>query len=204
MMISRMQSAAERMSTLIRDLLDYSKIASHRDTFRPFSLARLLEDISEDLWHSIQQTKAQLDFGNGQPLPELVGDRLQLRQLFQNLLSNALKFYQTDGAGNLIAPVIQVSASLVNSTDLPADLQGELSAGRSYWAVCVRDSGVGFDQKHAELVFQVFQRLHNRQQFDGTGIGLAVVKKVVEQHDGAIRVVSEVGVGTAFTVYLPK
>ena len=203
--IKRMQSAAERMSSLIRDLLDYARITSQRDAFRPFSLTKLLDDIAEDLWHPIQQTGARLDFSNGdaQPLPDLVGDRLQLRQMFQNLLSNALKFHRTDAAGHPVPPEVRVSTCRVNSDDLPADLQQDLSENRSYWAVRVTDNGIGFDQKHAELIFQVFQRLHGRQKFDGTGIGLAVVKKVVEQHDGTIRVNSEMGAGTTFTVYLP-
>ena len=203
--IGRMQSAAERMSALIRDLLDYARIASQRDAFRPFALTKLLDDITEDLWHPIQQTGARLDFsnGNGQSLPDLVGDRLQLRQLFQNLLSNALKFHRTDATGHPMPPEIRISARSVLGIDLSTDLQQDLTINRSYWAISVADNGIGFDQKHADLIFQVFQRLHGRQKFDGTGIGLAVVKKVVEQHDGAIRVNSEVGVGTTFTVYLP-
>ncbi|MBC3787367.1 sensor histidine kinase [Spirosoma utsteinense] len=204
-MIGRMQSAAERMSSLIRNLLDYSQISAQRDRFRPFSLAKLLDDVAEDLWHSIQLTNARLLFGDAhnQPLPDLVGDRVQLRHLFQNLLANAVKFCRTDTAGKPVPPVVRVSAYPVRGDDLPADLRQELQGNRSYWAVCIADNGIGFDQKHAELVFQVFQRLHNRQQFEGTGIGLAIVKKVVEQHDGAIRVSSEEGVGTTFTVYLP-
>ncbi|AUD00532.1 sensor histidine kinase [Spirosoma pollinicola] len=204
-MIDRMQSAAERMSALIRDLLDYSRIAAQRDMFHPFSLSKLLDDILEDLWHPIQQTKARIDFGkdDDQPLPELVGDRFQLRQLFQNLLSNALKFYRTGADGLPIPPIINVCASEVRGADLPVEVRQNLSVNRSYWAICVADNGIGFDQKHADLVFQIFQRLHGRQQFEGTGIGLAVVKKVVELHDGAIQAQSEAGKGAVFTVYLP-
>jgi signal transduction histidine kinase len=202
-MIERMQSASERMSSLIRDLLDYSRIASQREMFRPFSLAKLLEDIAEDLWHPIQLTQAQFEFGDGQPLPDLTGDRFQLRQLFHNLLSNALKFYRTDDVAQPIAPVIKVSAVFTKGSDLSADLQQDLSVETDYWAIRVADNGIGFDQRHADLIFQVFQRLHSRDQAEGTGIGLAVVKKVIEQHDGAIRVSSEMGKGTVFTVYLP-
>lgn len=202
-MIERMQSAAERMSVLIRDLLNYAQVASQRDEFRPFALSKLLDDVAEDLWHPIQQTNARLTFGDGQPLPELLGDRAQLRQLFQNLLSNALKFYRTDAAGVLIPPIVRISVERSQGVDLPVEMQKELSINRSYWIISVADNGIGFDQKYADAIFQVFQRLHTRQQFTGTGIGLAVVKKVVEQHDGAIRVSSEVGIGTTFRVYLP-
>ncbi|MCX6215524.1 ATP-binding protein [Spirosoma sp.] len=202
-MIDRMQSAAERMSSLIRDLLDYSRIASQRDRFHSFSLTRLLEDIIEDLWHPIQHTHARIELGGGQPLPDLIGDRFQLRQLFQNLLSNALKFYRTNKDGRPVPPVITVSAQEIIAAELPIDVQSDIAHNQSYWVISVVDNGIGFDQKHADLVFEVFKRLHTRQEFDGTGVGLAVVKKVVEQHGGAIRVQSEPGKGTVFTIYLP-
>ncbi|QKZ12931.1 sensor histidine kinase [Spirosoma sp. KUDC1026] len=198
-LVHRMQSAAERMSLLIRNLLDYSRITSQRDMFRSFSLTRLLEDIVEDLWHPIQQTGARIEMAH---LPELAGDRLQLRQLFQNLLSNALKFCRTDVLGNLIPPHIRISAERIEG-ELPDDLKKDLLMKQPYWAITVADNGIGFDQRYADRIFQVFQRLHGKQQFAGTGIGLAVVKKVVEQHSGAIRVKSAVGQGAEFTVYLP-
>ncbi|WP_461140577.1 sensor histidine kinase [Spirosoma pomorum] len=198
-LVHRMQLAAERMSLLIRDLLDYSRITSQREQFRPFSLIRLIEDIIEDLWHPVQQTGARIEITD---LPELAGDRLQLRQLFQNLLSNALKFCRTDAAGKLISPHVRVTAERLEG-DLPDDLTKDLLAKQEYWAITVADDGIGFDQRYADRIFQVFQRLHSRQQFAGTGIGLAVVKKVVEQHNGAIRVKSAVGQGARFTVYLP-
>ncbi|MVM37393.1 PAS domain-containing protein [Spirosoma sp. HMF3257] len=202
-MLARMQSAAERMSVLIRDLLDYSKIWSQRDMFRSFSLTKLIEDISEDLWHPIQQTNARIEIGVGTPLPDLIGDRAQLRQLFQNLLSNALKFHQTDSAGNPLPPLIQVAAAQVSDLHLPDTIRQDLRTNQTYWAISISDNGIGFEQKYADQIFQVFQRLHSRKKFGGTGIGLAVVKKVIEQHDGAIQVDSEVNKGTTFTVYLP-
>lgn len=198
-MIDRMQLAAERMSLLIRDLLDYSRIASQPGAFRPFSLTKLIDDIVEDLWHPIHQTGARIDIG---ALPDLTGDRPQLRQLFQNLLSNALKFHRIDGAGAVVPPVVRVSTDVVSGHQAPDAVCTELVADRQYCAISVTDNGTGFEQKHAGRIFEVFQRLHGRQ-YDGTGIGLAVAKKVVGHHDGAIDVVSEVGVGTTFTVYLP-
>lgn len=198
-MIDRMQLAAERMSLLIRDLLDYSRIASQPDAFRPFSLTKLIDDIVEDLWHPIHQTGARIDIGD---LPDLTGDRPQLRQLFQNLLSNALKFHRIDGAGAVVPPVVRVSTDVVSGHQAPDAVRAGLMADRRYCAISVTDNGTGFEQKHAGRIFEVFQRLHGRQ-YDGTGIGLAVAKKVVGHHDGAIDVVSEVGSGTTFTVYLP-
>ncbi|MCK8490365.1 ATP-binding protein [Spirosoma sp. RP8] len=199
-LITRMQASAERMSILIRDLLDYSQLSSQRHAFRLFSLGKLIDDIVEDLWHPIQETNARLDISE---LPDLMGDRHQVRQLFQNILSNALKFRRVDGAGNPVPPVVRLSSRLTVFDELPADLQADLPINRSYWAICVADNGIGFDQQYAEQIFQVFQRLHNRQQFSGTGIGLAIVKRVAEQHDGTIRVTSRLGEGAAFTVYLP-
>ncbi|UFH54350.1 ATP-binding protein [Spirosoma sp. KNUC1025] len=201
--INRMQIAAERMSLLIRDILDYSQISSQRETFHPFSLTKLIDDIIEDLWHPIQHTNAQIDIGCGQPLPDLTGDRLQLRQLFQNLLSNALKFHKIDSMGRPIPPIVRISAEKVAGSDLPDGVKSDLFIKPEYWAICIADNGIGFEQKYTDRIFQVFQRLHGKQQFTGTGIGLAVVKKVIEQHDGAIWVESEVGKGATFTVYLP-
>jgi len=205
-MIARMQLAAERMSLLIKDLLDYSRISSQRETFRSFSLTKLIEDIVEDLWHPIQQTNARIAIGDsrsGHYLPDITGDRPQLRQLFQNLLSNALKFHRTDATSTPIPPRVRVSAAPCPGKMLPDSLRENLADHRTYWAISLADNGIGFEQKYADQIFQVFQRLHGKHQFTGTGIGLAVVKKVVEQHDGAVRVDSEVGVGTTFTVYLP-
>ncbi|GAB4035099.1 sensor histidine kinase [Spirosoma gilvum] len=201
--VERMQIAAERMSLLIRDLLDYSRITTHRETFRLFSLARLLEDIIEDLWHPIEQTNATIHLGADQELPDIMGDRLQLRQLFQNLLSNALKFCRKDAEGVTIAPVVQISAKKICSSEAPLAIQSALSTKRSYWSIAIMDNGIGFDPKYTDQIFQVFQRLHARHEFTGTGIGLAIVKKVVEQHDGAIQVQSQIGEGTTFTIYLP-
>ena len=199
-MLGRMQSAAERMSVLIRDLLEYSRISSQRDTFRSFSLTRLIDDIVEDLWHPIQQTNARIDIGTADnpTLPDITGDRLQIRQLFQNLLSNALKFHRP-----ATVPIVQITARHVAAQAIPLALQPDLLSNRSYWAICVADNGIGFDAQYANQIFLVFQRLHSRDQFSGTGIGLAVVKKVVEQHDGAIQAEGTPGEGAAFTVYLP-
>lgn len=201
--VERMQAAAERMSLLIRDLLDYSRIATHRETFRSFSLAKLIEDIIEDLWYPIEQTNATIRLGTHEDLPDITGDRLQLRQLFQNLLSNALKFCQKDGNGLPIAPIVHISAQQIPGSAVPVAIQPVLSTKRAYWAIAITDNGIGFDSKYAEQIFQVFQRLHARHEFTGTGIGLAIVKKVVEQHDGAVQVQSRIGEGTTFTVYLP-
>jgi signal transduction histidine kinase len=199
-MLGRMQSAAERMSVLIRDLLEYSRISTQREAFRPFSLTRLIEDIVEDLWHPIQETSAQVTIGTAheQSLPDITGDRPQLRQLFQNLLSNALKFHR-----NGSSPVVQITARHVAAKAIPPEIKPNLLSNRPYWAICVSDNGIGFDAQYAGQIFQVFQRLHSRDQFPGTGIGLAIVKKVVEQHDGAIQAHSTPGEGAVFTVYLP-
>ncbi|MBN8826943.1 MULTISPECIES: ATP-binding protein [unclassified Spirosoma] len=201
--VERMQVAAERMSLLIRDLLDYSRITTQRETFRSFSLAKLIEDITEDLWHPIEQTQATIQLGAHNELPEIVGDRLQLRLLFQNLLSNALKFYRKDADGVPVAPVVQITAQKTLGSALPPAIATILSARRTYWTIAIADNGIGFDSKYADQIFQVFQRLHARHEFSGTGIGLAIVKKVIEQHDGAIDVQSQIGEGTTFTVYLP-
>lgn len=192
--LERMQTAASRMSTLIRDLLDYSRIATQRDQSAPVSLQTIVATVLNTLDWTIQQTGAQLQVG---PLPTLTGDASQLGQLFQNLLSNALKFHKAD-----TPPLIQVWAQEVASVDLPAGVKPSRMA-LQYHRIDVVDNGLGFEAKYLDRIFQVFQRLHGKNEFAGTGIGLAICEKVVTNHGGAITATSQPGQGATFSVYLP-
>ncbi|UFH57640.1 ATP-binding protein [Spirosoma sp. KNUC1025] len=192
--LERMQTAAARMSTLIRDLLNYSRISTQRDQSAPVSLQTIVATVLTTLDWTIQQTGAQLQVG---PLPTLTGDAAQLGQLFQNLLSNALKFHKTD-----TPPLIQVWAHQVDSADLPAGVKPSRVA-LHYQRIDVMDNGIGFEAKYLDRIFQVFQRLHGRNEFTGTGIGLAICEKVVTNHGGAITASSQPGQGATFSVYLP-
>lgn len=192
--LERMQAAAARMATLIRDLLTFSRIATQRNSAAPVSLQGVVEEVLLTLDWSIQEVGAQVEVGS---LPTVAGDALQLEQLFQNLLSNALKFRRGG-----TSPLIEVRASLLDAADLPADLKPDRVTAQ-YHRIEVIDNGVGFEEKYLDRIFQVFQRLHSKNEFTGTGIGLAICEKVVTNHGGAITARSQPGQGTTFMVYLP-
>ncbi|MFD2572764.1 PAS domain-containing protein [Spirosoma soli] len=207
-MIGRMQAAAQRMSALIRDLLSYSRITTQKWAFQPHDLNLLIADVLGDLETTIQEKQAQIDVGE---LPTVMGDGRQLRQLFQNLLSNALKFVKTSETADPAIPQISVSACQVARESLPEAVAKSLVSTGAFslresqpcWAISVTDNGIGFAQSYAERIFGTFQRLHGRNQYPGTGIGLAIVKKVVENHGGVVTAQSQPEQGATFTVYLP-
>ncbi|WP_461137776.1 PAS domain-containing sensor histidine kinase [Spirosoma pomorum] len=192
--LERMQSAASRMSTLIRDLLTFSRIATQRDTSTPVALGDVVSRVLVTLELTIEQAKAELTVDH---LPTLAGDETQLGQLFQNLLSNALKFRRPDRM-----PIIRIRSSVVNDTDLPTSVKPARPASH-YYRIDVIDNGIGFDEKYLDRIFDVFQRLHGKNEFAGTGIGLAICEKVVTNHGGAITASSQPGQGATFSVYLP-
>jgi signal transduction histidine kinase len=183
------------MSTLIRDLLNFSRISTQRDVNVPVPLDEVVSAVLTDLDLAITESKAVIDV---RPLPIVAGDALQLRQLVQNLLSNALKFRRAD-----VPPVITISSRFLTAADLPPAVK-PIHNTVAYHRIDVADNGIGFDDKYADRIFEVFQRLHGRSEFVGTGIGLAIVQKVVENHGGAIKVVSQPGQGATFSVYLPQ
>ena len=192
-LIRRMQGSAERMNELIRDLLAYSRVSSTLPEFSDVSLAHLLADVRNDLDLVIREKNATVRVD---PLPVVSGDALQLRQLFQNLLSNALKFTRSG-----IPPVVEVGHCRVTGAETEAVLL--LQPDAFYHEIRVSDNGIGFDEQYANRIFEAFQRLHGRGEYPGTGIGLAIVKKVVENHKGGLSVSSRVGEGSTFRVYLP-
>ncbi|MFD1139470.1 PAS domain S-box protein [Larkinella insperata] len=192
--LERMQSAASRMSTLIRDLLAFSRLTTRRDMAGPIALTDVVNQVLTDIDLTIQEAVATVTVG---PLPIVYGDSSQMRQLFQNLISNALKFRRAE-----VAPVIQVSAHELASADLPISIKPSRSAV-AYHRIEVADNGIGFEEKYTERIFEVFQRLHGRSEYAGTGIGLAICEKVALNHGGAITAVSKPGQGSTFIVYLP-
>lgn len=190
--IHRMHAAAERMHVLIKDLLAYSRLNTRHHPVRPVNLNTLVNEVLGDLELNIRDKNAQIDL---EPLPTVKGNPLQLRQLFQNLLSNALKF--TNPAQ---VPHVEIHAQQVTIFDIPVPVRNRES---SYLAISVQDNGIGFDERYHDRIFQLFQRLHGRDQYSGTGIGLTICKKVAEMHGGTIAARSHPGQGATFTVYLP-
>ena len=187
--LKRMYNAAERMSNLISDLLEYSRINTRGKEFITVSLDQVIIDVKDDLEFAIEESAATV---TAESLPEINGDVSQLNQLFLNLLSNAIKFKQGD-----TAPIINVThtESYVFDPILKAD---------SLWyEIIIKDNGIGFSQEFEDKIFIPFQRLHARSQYKGTGIGLAICRRIVERHGGTISVKSEVNVGTEFIIKIP-
>jgi signal transduction histidine kinase len=170
---------AQRMQSLINDLLEYSRVGTHAKPFEPVDCGELLEHTLANLRMSIEDCRAEVtcDF-----LPVVPADRTQMIQLFQNLIGNALKFRKDE------RPSIHISAKQADDS----------------WLFQVRDNGIGMDCLHADRIFVMFQRLHGRDEYSGTGIGLAICKKIVERHGGSIWVESEPGKGAAFYFTIPS
>jgi len=192
--LNRMQGAARRMSALIDDLLAFSRVSSHKDIIEPVSLPKTIAGVINDLEVTIQEKGASIRVGE---LPVISGDQMQLGQLFQNLVSNALKFHSPDQA-----PVITISSEMILPSDIPAHVK-PARASLVYHRIDVADNGIGFDEKYIDRIFQLFQRLHGKTEYAGTGIGLAICEKVATNHGGAITATSELGVGSVFSVYFP-
>ncbi|RAK02585.1 PAS domain S-box-containing protein [Larkinella arboricola] len=193
-LINRMQVSARRMSELIRDLLAFSRVSTRQQTYDPVSLTEIVTKVLEVLELQIHQSGATVQHD---PLPTLTGDASQFGQLFQNLVSNAIKFRRPD-----TAPSIQITYTALMAHELPEKIKLPRPASR-YHLISVIDNGIGFDEKHADRIFEVFQRLHGRSAYSGTGVGLAICQKVVENHGGAITAHSQPGQGSTFRIYLP-
>ena len=172
------------MQLLIENLLAYSRVTSQGKPFQPVDLNRVLAGVLDDLETTIEQAGAAVDVGE---LPTLPGDPSQLGQVMQNLVANALKFRAPDRA-----PRVAVTAQREVSDD-----------GLAGWHLSFQDNGIGFEPKYGERIFAPFQRLHARHEFEGTGIGLAIVRKIVERHRGRTWATGVPGEGACFHVWLP-
>ena len=171
--------AADRMSALIKGLLDYSRIG-RGVRLTTVNCNKLLSDIKKDLTSVIAETNAVLEISE---LPDVIGNPTDLRLVFQNLINNAIKFSK-EGT----APIIQIKSQIKNSN----------------WEFSCKDNGIGIDKKHNSKIFQIFQRLHSRNEYDGTGIGLSHCRKIVELHGGKIWVKSKLNEGSTFYFTIPN
>ncbi|GAA4457006.1 hypothetical protein GCM10023189_27070 [Nibrella saemangeumensis] len=192
-LIHRMQKASGRMQALVRDLLAYSRLNTQPKAAVAVDLNMLFAEILNDLELAIQEKQARVQVA---PLPSVAGSLTQLTQLFVNLLSNALKFHKPDQP-----PQVTITGKVITGKDLP-ELKA-LNPRQRYGCVQVSDEGIGFDEQYSERVFQMFQRLHGVTKYPGTGVGLALCKRIIENHGGWITVRSQPDRGTTFTVYLP-
>ncbi len=189
--IVRIQKAAERMQSLITDILSFSKISIQKTTFAKSDLNLILKDVLADINESIDEKKAEFQI---EQLPSLYVSPGLMQPLFHNLITNALKYSRKD-----VSPVIKIrtemseAMNIVNSNE-PVP---------KYCRILIEDNGIGFEQKYAEEIFGMFKRLHHNKDYEGTGIGLALCKKIVEQHNGFISARSSLDKGSTFIVSLP-
>ena len=182
--LERMQKAAARMQTLINDLLTFSRLTTKSNPFAPVNLMEIANEVVEDLESRIEQAQGRVEVGE---LPVIDAEGLQMRQLLQNLIGNALKFRQAN-----TPPVVKVAArKYVNDI------------GLEMCELTVSDNGIGFDEKYLDRIFNVFQRLHSRAEYEGTGMGLAIVRKIALHHGGNVTARSKPGAGAAFIITLP-
>lgn len=189
--LERMHSAAGRMHTLINDLLMYSRVTTKAQPYEPTDLNQIVKDVLGDLEVRIQETGGKIDAA---ALPTIDADPVQMRQLFQNLIANALKFHRAD-----VAPVVKIEI-VENFIDSDAPKRQSLE---SMVTIAVADNGIGFEERYLDRIFTPFQRLHGRNEYEGTGIGLAVCRKIAERHGGALTAKSEPGSGSTFYITLP-
>jgi PAS domain S-box-containing protein len=183
--LDRIQHAAARMQVLINDLLAFSRVTTKAQPYAPVDLTQVAQEVLSDLETHIEDVEAQVTLGK---LPTIDADGLQMRQLLQNLISNALKFHKPGQA-----PHVTIEGKLLND-DKETNALCQIS---------VADDGIGFDEKYLDRIFAIFQRLHARNEYDGTGIGLAVCRKIVERHGGTLTARSSSGQGATFIVTLP-
>jgi PAS domain S-box-containing protein len=192
--LDRINISIARMLTLIRDVLSYSELSKQHEVFEPVDLQEIMDGIRSDFELLIEQKNAEIHY---EALPTIQAIPLQMSQLFRNLVSNALKFTRKDGK-----PVITIRA--VRGSDAEAAVRFIPGAGTSYYNIEIRDNGIGFKQAYAEQIFSIFQRLHIKTEYPGTGIGLAMCKKIVQNHHGDIYATGDPGTGAVFHVILPE
>jgi PAS domain S-box-containing protein len=182
--LQRILGSAGRMRNLINDLLTFSRVTTNARPFAPVDLDSVVRDVLGDIEDQIMTTGGRVEVD---PLPSIDADATQMRQLFQNLISNGLKFHKEG-----VPPIVRISARLAGA-----------GPETGHCEIRVEDNGIGFDTVYGDRIFQVFQRLHGRSQYEGTGIGLAICRKITERHRGQIFAESTPGVGSTFVVSLP-
>ena len=189
-LIAGINRSAVRMSDLIESLLTYSRTAKSQDAFQPTNLNEILNDVKTDFEIVIQEKQAEI---RNDVLPTINAIPFQMHQLFSNLISNSLKFSVTK-------PVIEIRSREVYGCEIP--IKNDLDPERTFIELTVTDNGIGFDNRHRDKIFQVFQRLHSKSAYSGAGIGLSIVERIVKNHGGHIFARGEKGRGAEFTIYL--
>ena len=192
--LKRIQKAAKRMQRLINDLLSLSRITSGAQPFSRVDLNDIAREVLSDLEVRINETGGRVDLGD---IPTIDAQPLQMRQLFQNLIGNALKF---NAPGQ--APIVRVHGELIGNGERPAGGSNDAQA-QQLCQITFEDNGIGFEEKYVDRIFAMFQRLHGRNEYEGTGMGLAICRRIAEHHGGSITARSTPGHGSIFTVTIP-
>lgn len=192
---SRLEVASKRMGTLIDDLLSYSHVSLRPRAFEEVDLNQLFDLVMNDLDLEIDEKKASIKIST---LGVVKGHHRQLQQAFQNLLTNALKYSKP-----ATPPIINITSNKVQGKDVPFTLLPGVEKANQFLMIRITDNGIGFDPGDAERIFNVFTRLHGNVEYRGTGVGLAIVRKVIENHNGLITAEGKPGEGAVFRIYLP-
>lgn len=191
-LFARMQRSAEQMQALINDLLAYSRTNTAEHVYQKVSLASILERIKQDLREELDEKQGEIILKD---FVEVNVIHFQFQQMFYNLISNSIKFSRPD------TPLrITISAERIPGTAVPVK---HLPHDRHYWHIQLSDNGIGFEQEYKDRIFELFQRLHGKSEYKGTGIGLSIVKKIAENHGGSIGASGQLGQGATFDIYLP-
>jgi signal transduction histidine kinase len=189
--VASIQSSANRMRVLIKDLLHFSRINKAEKIFEEADLNYLLETAKHELAPTIEEKKARIESNE---LPTLNVIPFQIQQLFINLISNSLKYSKENSS-----PIIEINCEMIDANEVEILPDNNIK----YYKITFKDNGIGFEQEYAAKIFILFNRLHNKNEYQGTGIGLAICQKIVENHKGFIVAKGELNVGSTFTVYLP-
>jgi signal transduction histidine kinase len=192
MYISRIQNAGARMQALIEDILAFSKIGFQDSTLVETDLKKIIQDVLVEMDDFIKEKRAEVTVGSIPAMQLIEG---LMFPLFQNLISNALKYSRKD-----VAPKVKIYSEMVPSNGLQENV---VPNGGLYCRIFIEDNGIGFDQQYAEKIFAMFSRLHQNAEYQGTGIGLALCKKIVEQHNGFITARSRINEGSVFILSFP-
>jgi len=192
--ITNMQRASIRMRSLINDILEYSQLSQKDFSFKPTNLQSIIKEILSNLEIVIHETKAKITIEK--ELPFIEANSTQMRQLFQNLISNSLKFIKPG-----IIPEINITYEIKKGKEI--DQMDERIVDDIFCVFYIKDNGIGFSEEYSNKIFTIFQRLHSNAHYHGTGIGLAICKKIVEKHNGFITAESKPGEGSLFTIILP-
>jgi PAS domain S-box-containing protein len=191
--LQRMCNAAARMQTLINDLMAFSRVEIKGQAFVPTDLGVIAREVSADLETRIEQAGGRVEI---EKLPIIDADPMQMRQLLQNLIGNSLKYFRSG-----VPPVVRIYCQKPQAP--PPDSLNESGPAREFCEILVTDNGIGFDEKYLDRIFTVFQRLHKKGEYEGTGVGLAICRKIVDRHNGTITARSSPGQGATFVVTLP-